>query len=86
MATPCNILMAYNIRRLREAKNLTVKVLAEHAGLSANRVEIIERGDISDEMRLREIDDLIEVLKCQPAELLVEVGPICPPAEREGQE
>ena len=73
MATPVNLLMAYNIRRLRDAKGVTLKVLAENAGFAQVRIELLERGYIDDEQDLRMVDAVIEALGCRPAELLAEV-------------
>ena len=73
MATPVNLLMAYNIRRLRDVNDVTLKAPTENAGFAQIRIELLERGYNDDEQDLTMVDAVIEALGCRPAELLAEV-------------
>jgi len=60
--------MAANVRRLRDARNLTQEGLAERAGLSARYVSSIERGVVSASVTV--LGRVARALDVDPCELI----------------
>lgn len=60
--------MAVNVRRLRDARNLTQEGLAERAGLSARYVSSIERGVVSASVTV--LGRVARALDVDPCELI----------------
>jgi transcriptional regulator with XRE-family HTH domain len=60
--------MAVNVRRTRNAKQLTQEELADRAGLSARYLGSIERGAVSASVSV--LGQLAQALRVDPCELI----------------
>ncbi len=67
-------ILAANLRRLRQAQDLTQEELADRAGLSARYIGAVERGDAS--ARITIVGRIAEALGVEPAELIRKTGAI----------
>ena len=65
--------LAYNLKRLRNARQMTQRRLGQTCGLSPNYISDVERGRI--EPRANNLQKLARGLGCSADELLREIPP-----------